>query len=301
MSAPLVSVVLPTLNRAERLRRSAGSVLAQTERDLELLVVDDGSDEDIAAAVAALNDPRARCIRREQRGGPAAARNTGIRAARGQYLAFQDSDDEWLLDKLERMLAVMREHPDTDLLICNILRIGSNGLRRVPAATKIREISHQEVLSRPADVYMQCWLAKRIVVTQAGGLDESLFLWDDWEILLRISRHHKLRRLPEPLVVAEFSEDSITGQSEKWPENLERVLSKHGEYLSGFPKQFSFHLCVLGRQWGRVGERRKAISAARRAIQVRPTYGRGWLWLLAIIAGPTALKWLFRVQRRLGQ
>ena len=106
----LVSVVIPTYNRTESLRRAAASVLAQTYANLELIIVDDASDVPGAQAVAeALDDPRVRFVRREVNGGAGAARNTGVEAAKGDLIAFHDSDDEWLLDKLERVSELARE------------------------------------------------------------------------------------------------------------------------------------------------------------------------------------------------
>src|SRR5687768_5045704 len=121
MRAPAVSVILPTYNRASLLTRSAGSVLAQSFSDLELIVVDDGSTEDVANAVAGLADPRVVYLRRDVRGGPAAARNSGVSRARGSYVAFQDSDDEWLLDKLQAQLAAL-ERSSHQMAVCGVLR-----------------------------------------------------------------------------------------------------------------------------------------------------------------------------------
>lgn len=105
---PLVTVVMPVHNGAGTLRQSVASVLDQTFRDLELVVVDDASTDDTAGIVEgiAAADPRLRLIRRERSGGPAAARNTGIATGAGRYLAFCDADDLWLPEKLERQLAL---------------------------------------------------------------------------------------------------------------------------------------------------------------------------------------------------
>jgi len=104
---PLVSVIMPTFNSARTLRDSAQSVLDQSERSCELIIIDDGSTDDTAEVARGLadGDSRVRFLSRTKRGGPAAARNTGIAAARGRYLAFCDADDLWLHSKLEQQLA----------------------------------------------------------------------------------------------------------------------------------------------------------------------------------------------------
>ncbi len=98
---PLVSICIPTYNRAALVQEAVASVLAQTWREFELIVVDDGSTDDTTEALAAYAS-RIRLIRRESRGGVSAARNTGIAAARGEWLAFLDSDDLWRPEKLAR-------------------------------------------------------------------------------------------------------------------------------------------------------------------------------------------------------
>src|ERR1043166_1854397 len=117
-AGPLVSVVLPTYNRAHTLARAVRSVLAQSHRHLEIVVVDDGSTDATVALVQklALEDPRVRLVQQANRG-PAAARNTGVRQARGEFVAFQDSDDEWLVEKLERQLAALERSPGSAMCV----------------------------------------------------------------------------------------------------------------------------------------------------------------------------------------
>ena len=110
--APLVSVVIPTHNRAHLLGRALWSVQRQTMPDFEIIVVDDGSDDHPASVVAALEDPRIRVVTLTARAGCPAARNRGIEAARGEFIAFLDSDDEWLPTKLGRQIACIRDTAD---------------------------------------------------------------------------------------------------------------------------------------------------------------------------------------------
>ena len=99
-----VSIILPTYNRAALLPRSIESVLGQTYGDFELIVVDDGSQDDSAAVVARFADKRIHYLRLARNGGVSAARNAGLAEAAGKYIAFQDSDDEWMAEKLERQM-----------------------------------------------------------------------------------------------------------------------------------------------------------------------------------------------------
>ena len=106
--APLVSVVMSTWNRAGLVTRAVHSVMGQTYRDLELIVIDNGSTDRTPEALAAIRDPRLRIIRIAVNAGAAAARNAGIRAARGQLIAFHDDDDVWFARKLEHSAITTR-------------------------------------------------------------------------------------------------------------------------------------------------------------------------------------------------
>ena len=106
-----VSVILPTYNRATLLSRSIGSVLVQTFEDLELIVVDDGSRDDTADVVKAIGDPRVRYVPLGRNRGLSAARNAGLAESRGEFLAFQDSDDEWHPEKDRKSTRLNSSHP----------------------------------------------------------------------------------------------------------------------------------------------------------------------------------------------
>ena len=103
----MISVIIPTYNRAGTLLAAAQSVLQQTYRDIELIIVDDGSTDDTSKVVSALQDGRVRYIPLGKNCGACAARNRGIDEAKGEYIAFQDSDDLWHSDKLEREFAFL--------------------------------------------------------------------------------------------------------------------------------------------------------------------------------------------------
>jgi glycosyltransferase involved in cell wall biosynthesis len=109
---PCFSVVVPVYNRADEIEAALRSVLAQTEQDFEVLVIDDGSSDDPASVVAGFGDPRIRCVRQENRGG-SAARNHGIDLARGRFVAFLDSDDRFLPEHLATMRALLEQTENT--------------------------------------------------------------------------------------------------------------------------------------------------------------------------------------------
>jgi glycosyltransferase involved in cell wall biosynthesis len=180
----LVSVVIPTRDRAAMVMRAVASVLAQTHTALDIVVVDDGSCDDTAARLATLADTRLRVCSHGVGRGVSAARNTGLAAARGTYLALLDSDDAWLPEKTERQLAFMRER---GLAISQTQEIWMRGGRRVnPGAASRKpdgfffEAALKSCLISPSTV-----LFTREYWEDVGGFDESLPACEDYDLWLR--------------------------------------------------------------------------------------------------------------------
>lgn len=200
---PIVSVILPTYNRARLLPRSLGSVLAQTYSDLEVVVVDDGSDDDTEALVKGSGDARVRYVRLETRFGAARARNVGIGHAHSRYLAFQDSDDEWLPTKLERQMRAFESQPDAALVYSDMYRVLADGRvfhHRSPTVVRGGLINPE---TRYWQTYMlgtQCVVIRRECLEQVGLFDHALPSFEDLDLFLRLAEHYDFVHLREPLV-----------------------------------------------------------------------------------------------------
>lgn len=199
-TVPLVSVIIPTYNRAAWVKEAAASVLAQTFRDYELLVVDDGSADATLEALVSLGR-QVKVLRLEQRQGVSAARNLGAAAAQGEWLAFLDSDDLWLPDKLARQVEYLRAHPD--LSICQTEEIWiRNGVRVNPprthrkAAGDIFLASLERCMVSPSAVMLH-----RRLFAALGGFDETLPAGEDYDLWLRTAWREPVGLVPEPLVI----------------------------------------------------------------------------------------------------
>ena len=127
MTAPCVSVILPTFNRADLLAPSVRSVLNQDFTDLELIVVDDGSTDHTTRVLDSIKDSRLQLLRLDSNRGQSAARNAGIEKSRGEFIAFQDSDDVWYRNKLSRQIDVFRSCPEVSVVYSDMRRIRSDG------------------------------------------------------------------------------------------------------------------------------------------------------------------------------
>jgi len=197
--SPAVSVIIPTYNRAEMLPRAIDSVLSQTFRNFELIVVDDGSTDRTADALAAYQD-RVILLTRPHRG-VSAARNQGLTAARGEFIAFLDSDDYWLPEKLTVQVDFFRQHPRS--FICQTEEVWYRRGQRVNPGKKHAKPSGDIFLSSlelclvsPSAVMIRKELFDRV-----GVFDESLPACEDYDLWLRIAARYPVYRLDEPLVV----------------------------------------------------------------------------------------------------
>ena len=197
--SPLVSVILPTHNRAWTLKAAMDSVLAQENCPFELIVVDDGSTDGTPALLRSYGD-RLTVLRQENRG-VSAARNTGIAHAAGELIAFLDSDDRWLPGKLSRQATFFAHRPDA--LICqtqefwirNGVRVNP-GLRHRKPAGWIFEPSLRLCLVSPSAVMMQ-----RSLFETVGRFDETLPACEDYDLWLRVSLRFPVFLVDEPLVL----------------------------------------------------------------------------------------------------
>jgi len=199
---PTVSVILPVFNGEASIGRAVRSVLAQTISDLELVVVDDGSTDRTSEVVSGYSEPRLKPIILERNSGAAAARNVGVSRARGEYIAFLDSDDEWLADKLERQLELLAASPAA-------IGISTTGFRIHRVATN----RFQDTVPDPdADWYREqltmCALgpgstlmAKRDVFLQVGGFDVGLRRFEDWDWMIRCLAVREIVICPSVLAI----------------------------------------------------------------------------------------------------
>jgi glycosyltransferase involved in cell wall biosynthesis len=195
-----VSVIIPTYNRAALVTEAVTSVLAQIYRDFELLVVDDGSTDATPAALAPFGS-RVGVLRRKRRGGVSAARNLGAAAATGDWLAFLDSDDLWLPEKLAQQVDYLKSHPD--VAICQTEESWVRKGVRVNAPHTCRKAegdiflpSLNRCLVSPSAVMLH-----RRLFEAMGGFDESLPAAEDYDLWLRITWRYPVGLVPAPLII----------------------------------------------------------------------------------------------------
>ena len=194
-----VSVIIPTFNRSALLKRAVESVLAQSYRGFELMVVDDGSDDDTPELVAGFEDS-IRYIRQENRG-PSAARNVGITNAGGEFIAFLDSDDWWDREKLAMQMGEMERQPSC--LISHTQEIWYRGGSLLNQKKKHRKF-HGYIFDKCLPlcaVSLSTVIARRELFGRVGLFDEALPCCEDYDFWLRASVHHPFLLLDRPLTL----------------------------------------------------------------------------------------------------
>jgi len=244
MITPTVSVVIPTYNRASIVGRAIRSVVAQTFGDWELVVVDDCSVDDTERVVQAFGDPRIRYLCHQRNSGPSVARNTGIRAARGTWVSFLDSDDEWLERKLES---------EVDLIERRGERLG------LVYTGKILEDENERVLmvripSAEGKVYekLMGWdfigscsrvSVRKDVLDSVGGFDEACAPCEDWDLWLRVAKEAEVGCVRECLVKRHLGRGQISGSLRAICTAKGRLLERHRRDMP--PRVLGKHLGTL--------------------------------------------------------
>lgn len=190
-AAPLVSVIIPTYNRAATIRRAVDSVLIQDYRPLELIVVDDGSEDESGSLLRDLADRELLSLIRQPNQGVSAARNRGIEASKGELIAFLDSDDEWLPGKIKAQVEYFRQNP-SEVLVQSQERWMRQGRRVNPGRKHLKKAgdiftdSVKLCLISPSAVML-----KRSLLDEVGLFDENLPACEDYDLWLRILADHR--------------------------------------------------------------------------------------------------------------
>lgn len=292
---PLVSVIVPAYNAEGTIRGTLESVLAQTLRDLELLVVDDGSSDATLAEVSRVRDDRLQVLSYEH-GGRSAARNRGIERARGDFISFIDADDRWVAEKLERQLDALRRRPEAGIAYSWTTFLDPAG----------QFLFAKEPLYFEGDVYADllasCFIAsgsnvliRRECVQSVGLFDEALDCAEDWEYVLRAAASWPFVVVPEYQILYRLSLDfgSISGEEVERASVgvLERALRRappplrrhRREYLSNLNHYVAF--LYLTRSPGRAARDAgrslmKSVRLNPRALLTRKTLQLALVWVL---------------------
>lgn len=249
---PLVSVVIPTYNRAHLIPRAVASALAQTHRDLEVLVIDDGSRDETRQVMASIRDPRVRFIQRERNGGASACRNTGIAAAKGEVVAFLDSDDEWVPELIERQHAVLSARGSAyGIVYGGRIEVDAPGKETASAVGKDLPggLASIEDLFIAARITPSNLVVRRSVFDKVGMLDEDFASGEFYGFLIRaLEQQIGMAWNPEPLVRRFRQPDGNGTSPERDVRSLDLVRERFAHHYERSPRlssHFHHHRALL--------------------------------------------------------
>jgi glycosyltransferase involved in cell wall biosynthesis len=268
--APLVSVVIPTHNRAHLLGRAVNSVLRQTFVDFELIVVDDASTDDTASVIGSLHDQRIKYTRHGLNLGAPAARNTGILSAQGDYIGLLDDDDEWYPEKLEKQVLKFSKVSEAAGLIYSGYEVrDSDGCLLRTYLPEARGDVHLRLLLGTT-IGSPTPLIRKACFQKAGLFDESLKSCQDWDMWKRISDHYEFDYVLEILAIGYRHEKQISSDFSSMIPGRTRMVEKHLAEFRKHPEILVIHLKRLGKMHCINGTWKEAIHWFYEALKVNP-------------------------------
>ena len=216
-----ISVIIPTYNRAEYLVKAVDSVLSQTYQDVEIIIIDDGSTDNTKEVLKKYTGkPQAIKYTYQNNAGAAAARNAGLKMAAGEYIAFLDSDDLWLPEKLEKQIKMMEDNPYFDMIFCDMRQecdgkiIYNSFLREVSKFNYKREINLEDLLARNF-IFTPTILIKKKCFADGLMFNQKLQINEDYNMWLRIAQKFRIGFLDDILVVRGVHETNISRYLDK--------------------------------------------------------------------------------------
>ncbi len=246
MTFPLVSIILPTFNRGHLLSRSIVSVLKQTYKDWELIIVDDGSTDGTENLVKSFEDGRINYIRTPGPQGVAAARNLGLSRAKGDLIAFQDSDDEWFHEKLQLQVKRLNELPqEVAMVYSSMVRVKMDGEELINLTPKF-EHDEPNTFERALKlevfgIGIQSSLLKKEAFSKAGSFDCRLKRFVDLEFFIRLAKVFQFQCIEKPLVRYHETQNSISCNEEAGYEAEKVIFNKYEKEISLNPNLLSFY------------------------------------------------------------
>jgi len=291
---PLVSVIIPTRNRANLLSRALGSVFAQTYDKLECIVVDDGSEDETQEILAAYTDPRLVVLKHKTNRYASAARNTGIAQSSGEFIAFLDDDDAWLPKKLERQVPLLSRSPEAvGMVYCWMDYFDERGALIKRHDPRLKGYVFPYILDAQRLGGCPTLLVRREVVAAVGGFDESLLRGNDGDFVRRVCREYEVDFVPEVLVRVYIGHGSqrISACDDKGIRNHINAqitrLEKFADAFRKHPKEKANIYIDISLYYSRLRDLRKAMVFWWKAFKTSPLSTKAHVGLLRILKAAT--------------
>ncbi len=300
-----VSVVIPVYNRTYFLRKAIQSVLDQTYSNFEIIVVDDNSNISISNIIKKIvknfNDSRIYYISHGVNRGVSAARNTGIRASNGSHIAFLDTDDEWLPEKLNEQIKIFKnESNKLGAVYCGVKYIDGKG----------NSINKEWVPNKKGNIYEDLLfkncvggcsnvVVKKECFDRVGVFDENFPVCQDLDMWIRIAKEYKFSFVKKCLVKYRIHPEQQTKHHDLMIEDINRIQEKYGSELKKRPRSYSKRFFFIGNMLCHLGRIREGQGYLLRAIFIYPVYIKYYIYLFSSLFGVKGYKIFFNIKQAL--
>jgi glycosyltransferase involved in cell wall biosynthesis len=292
---PLVSVIIPTYNRAQLLSRAVRSVLDQTYQNLEITIVDDASSDQTGEILKQFRDPRIKYLRHEENKGGSASRNTGIRVARGKYIGFLDDDDEWMPSKLECQVEHLENNGRVDVVYTGLsVRDLKSGKRVGKVVPQKKGVIFGDLLGDNYVGTTSSVLIRRERLEIDNLFDEGMPSCQDWDMWLNLSKKCMFDYIQEPMVIYHIHEERITTYDESALLGRKMIFEKYKDEIMSNRVISGKHHLMIGSLYCRLGDMKRGREEIRRSIQLRPNNVMGFITYFASLFGAKLYSILYR-------
>lgn len=242
----MISVIIPTYNRAKFIERAIASVQKQTYKDIEIIVVDDASTDNTSSILKNRKYSNLKYIQLPCNKGACHARNVGIAHANGEYISFLDSDDTWENTKLEKQYNYLCKE-NAKVVVCNFWKV-KNGKKNIQIHSAENGPISQEALLNANIITTGSLLISKEVLKSVGAFDELMPRYQDWELVLRVIKKYPIFYLKEPLLTLYFQKESISNSTSKAKKffALARMVQKNQKDMKAHPKAYAHHCWSMG-------------------------------------------------------
>jgi glycosyltransferase involved in cell wall biosynthesis len=301
MNEPLVSVIIPSYNAGRFMAEALDSVLGQTYRNLEVIVVDDGSTDNTAEIVGRYAET-VQFVRMAHTGMPGLVRNGGIDRARGELIAFIDADDVWMKDKLATQVELLQRRPEVGLVHTNLQVIDESGhyMREIflgcPGSQGLSddypESSFTQLMKGDSGIWTSSVVVRAACLADVGKFDGSLPVAEDWHLWIRVARKFKVAFLAQPLA-KHRRHPSNTGlhfvprdqlpEVELWRQIVALYPDLEHDYGDIIRAKCAFHYLLTGVRYYRRGNYRRAVRMIASIAQQKLGIKGAWQFVKIVV------------------
>ncbi len=301
-----VSVIIPTFNRANMLIHAVKSALEQTYNDLEVIVVDDGSTDETEEVVKriAQDDSRLRYLKHEVNKGMQAARNSGLKVARGQYIAILDSDCEWLAEKVATQVALFEKGSEKlGVVFVSFLSTNSEGKFVTGQIRPIRGEVYADVLARCSPAPTSTLMMKKECFERFGSFDENIICWTEDDMCMIFAKEYEFDYDHRPLVIDRYhTDDRVSTNYARSAKGRYNITEKHRSEILAHcgRKTLGWHYRIAGQLFLEAGDVNSAKDAFMKSYRANPLSLTAFYYALFLLFAPKTLPTAYNIKKQIG-